>query len=64
MYLYYIIIFLLLFVVVTVIIIIIIITAAWRFFNHKILEGLFIQQKHPSLNKQINCYIAKLFPAL
>ena len=28
-----------------------------------IFEGLFIQLKHPSLNKQINCYIANLFPA-
>ena len=36
---------------------------ARRFFKRKILEGLFIQQRHPSLNKQINCYIAKLFPA-
>ena len=36
---------------------------ARKFFKRKILEGLFIQQKHPSLNKQINCYIAKLSPA-
>ena len=34
-----------------------------KFFKRKILEGLFIQLKHPSLNKQVNCYIAKLFPA-
>ena len=32
------------------------------YIKRKIIEGLFIKQKTPSLNKQVNCFIAQLFP--
>ena len=32
-------------------------------FKRRIIEGLLISQQKPSLNKQVHCYVAKLFPS-
>ena len=36
--------------------------SARSYFKRKIIEGLIIQQRSPTLNKQVNCYVAQLFP--
>ena len=36
---------------------------AQTFPKRRIIEGLMIQQWSPSLNKQVHCYVAKLFPS-
>ena len=37
--------------------------SARSYFKRKIIEGLIIQQRSPTLNKQVNCYVAQLFPS-
>ena len=36
--------------------------SARSYFKRKIIEGLIIQQRSPTLNRQVNCYVAQLFP--
>ncbi|XP_078352784.1 uncharacterized protein LOC144637595 [Oculina patagonica] len=37
--------------------------SARSYFKRKIIEGLIIQQKSPTLNKQVNGYVVQLFPS-
>ena len=40
-----------------------VLSSAQTFHKHRIVEGLMIQQFHPSLNKQVISYVSKLFPS-